>query len=286
MTARTAESHAVAAAADADVGDGVAVSVHRNEPVGLLAKRGRKERLDPSQITEPLLADCTDERDRALVCTLRRFSARATASTTASPRQSSPMPGPRSQLLSRVTLTGTSGGNTVSRCALRTRCGFAFRPAPLSQHIARAIDADVGQSGGPHRLRVGGRPRRFAERGRRNLAQANLIADGVLLGASNKIERPRAPDGSAASPPTPPSAPFRALRARSNSQRRTTKTHSQRDDEVIVVRSLPPPASNTLESDPTRVRLEHACTQMAHAYSAVARQFEFDLHGYFVESAR
>ena len=49
------------------------------------------------------------------VWTFAWFKARMTASTTARPRQSSPMPGPFKIDPSRVTRTSVSSGNTVSR---------------------------------------------------------------------------------------------------------------------------------------------------------------------------
>ena len=53
---------------------------------------------------------------------------RATASTTASPRQSSPMPGPRMTVPSFFTATSVPSGNTVSRWAAKTRCGRGWAP--------------------------------------------------------------------------------------------------------------------------------------------------------------
>jgi hypothetical protein len=61
--------------------------------------------------------------------------------------------------------------------------------ASLAQHIARCVDSNIRQTGLTHGLRVKGRPLRFAEWRRRNLAQTNLLLDGLLFCASNGIKR-------------------------------------------------------------------------------------------------
>ena len=62
---------------------------------------------------------------------------------TASPRQSSPMPGPFKTVPSRVTLTLVSGGNTVSRCAANTTFGCGEAPGTDADDVARLVDPHV-----------------------------------------------------------------------------------------------------------------------------------------------
>ena len=62
------------------------------------------------------------------VCTRACSRARAIATSTASPRQLSPIPGPRSWAPTRDTFTFVSSGNTVSRCAAMTSRGRGAVP--------------------------------------------------------------------------------------------------------------------------------------------------------------
>ena len=87
-----------------------------------------KRRLTPRRSPRPSSPTVPTNVTVPGVATLALFNALATASTSASPRQSSPIPGPRSTYPSRRTLTLVPRGNTVSRWALTTRFGRAFAP--------------------------------------------------------------------------------------------------------------------------------------------------------------
>ena len=105
VAAGALERDAVAQAADGDVRDAEPGAVDRHEPIDLALHAFAKQILHAAQIAEPFLAHRADKGDRAgrlRGCALTIV--RATASRTARPRQSSPMPGPRSIAPSRFTV--------------------------------------------------------------------------------------------------------------------------------------------------------------------------------------
>ena len=108
---------------------------------------------------------------------------------TASPRQSSPIPGPRSTAPSRVTRTSISSGNTVSRCADKTTRGRAAAPgrsprtlpALSTRTLRRPSCWNVCRSTSPRAVSLNG--------GRGNLAEADLILDRPRLARPGGVER-------------------------------------------------------------------------------------------------
>ncbi len=123
------------------------------------------------------------------VCSLAWFIACTTASSTASPRQSSPMPGPRSMVPSRFTRTSVPSGNTVSRCAVNTSRGRGCSARTIAEHVAFLVDADVLQAGLAKHPRVDLGALRFLERRRLDLAQPHLVFDRLRLGGANHVDR-------------------------------------------------------------------------------------------------
>lgn len=101
--------------------------------------------------------------------------------TTARPRQSSPMPGPWMMVPSRRVLTSVPSGNTVSRCAAITRCGRGARPGRSPRHVSDAIDADVLESELLEHLLVEGRALFFLEWRGLDFADADLIVEQLRL---------------------------------------------------------------------------------------------------------
>ena len=105
-----------------------------------------EEVLHAAQIAESLLADVADEGDAAGRLHVRRRSAPAPPrAARRAPRQSSPMPGPRMTVPSRVTLTSVPSGNTVSRCAARDEMRAGGAAGTLAEHVAHRVDAHVLQ---------------------------------------------------------------------------------------------------------------------------------------------
>ena len=133
-----------------------------------------------AQIAEPLLADGADERDAARRSEPLRRSARG--------RRRAAPPGRdnrRRYLASvstdpdRAVVTRVSAGNTVSRCALNTRCGRAASPGRSPSTLpAESIRTLVSPSRSNACLERR-RPALLSERRRRNLAQAHLLLDHV-----------------------------------------------------------------------------------------------------------
>ena len=117
-----------------------------------------------------------------------RASALAIATMTASPRASSPMPGPFSTVPVRVTRTSVPSGNTVSRCALMTTCGRAARAAPHAEHVADGVEAHVAEAGGDEALaeRLGARG--FLERRRRDLGERHLVVEDRRLAGLQRVD--------------------------------------------------------------------------------------------------
>ena len=147
VAARALEGDAIAMAADRDVGHVHAGAVDRHEPIDLILQRRLEQLLHAAQIAEPFFADVGDEGDRA-----RRLAPWPSSSRGRS-RPSPPGRGSRRRCRalaagcpSRFTFTSVPSGNTVSRCAARTRCGCGGRARIIAEHVADLVDADVLQS--------------------------------------------------------------------------------------------------------------------------------------------
>ena len=132
VTARALVRDLVAIAADRAARDAESRAVDRDEVVDLALELVREEVPRAAQVAGPFLADVGDEVDRAVRLELAFSNARATASTTASPRQSSPMPGRRDVSPCRLTLTSVPSGNTVSRWPSISTVG----PSPVPRRSA------------------------------------------------------------------------------------------------------------------------------------------------------
>ena len=119
MAAGTFERDAVPLAADAAVGDAVRLVAvdHQHLADTILVLALVQQKLDPAEIPLAFLADVADEQHVVLGAELPRVEGADKASSSASPRVSSPTPGAESRVPSRLTFTSVPSGNTVSRCA-------------------------------------------------------------------------------------------------------------------------------------------------------------------------
>ena len=99
------------------------------------------------------------------------------------------MPGPFSIDPSRVTRTSVPSGNTVSRCALNTRCGPGCAAGALAEDVTLIVDPHVSQAGGAESVGVARRAGRLLERRRGNLAEPHLFVDRPRLVGPRDVER-------------------------------------------------------------------------------------------------
>ena len=79
------------------------------------------------------------------VCTLAFFISRTIATSTARPRQSSPMPGPRRIVPSRFTLTSVPFGEHGVEMRGEDEVRVRRRARIVAEHVADLVDADVLQ---------------------------------------------------------------------------------------------------------------------------------------------
>ena len=106
------------------------------------------------------------------------WSVRATARSTARPRQSSPMPGPASTLPLRVTRTSVPFGKTVSRWALTTTRGPLSRPGRSPSTLPSWSIRTRRETGTLEKAFHHPGPRGLAKRRRGHFADGNLRLDG------------------------------------------------------------------------------------------------------------
>ena len=109
--------------------------------------------------------------------------------STASPRQSSPMPGPCSTAPSRLTWTSVPFGEHGVEMRGDDEVRTWRRPGPIAEDVAGRVHAHVLQ---PellkHTLQLGAADV-LLEGGRRNLAEADLVFDGLRLARLRRVER-------------------------------------------------------------------------------------------------
>ena len=117
-----------------------------------------------------------------------RASALAIATMTASPRASSPMPGPFSTVPVRVTRTSVPSGNTVSRCALMTTCGRAARPRRTPSTLPMASRRTSLRPAATKRWRSASARVGFLERRRRNLGERHLVVEDRRLAGLQRVD--------------------------------------------------------------------------------------------------
>ena len=158
----------------------------RHESIDLPLHRLAEERLHPAQIAESFLADVGDERDRVPASRtpawfIDRMIATSTAEAAAVVADARPL---EQRCPRRVTLTFVSSGNTVSRCAATTRRGRGAVARTIAEHVAGAIDANVLEAEMRELALQHLAARRFLERRRRHLAEANLIVDRLRFARS------------------------------------------------------------------------------------------------------
>src|SRR5512138_262262 len=130
------------------------------------------------------------------VGTFSIWNARATASTTASPRQSSPMPGARISVPSRFTFTSVPSGKTVSRCPASITVGP--RPVPFRSAMTLPIESIRTVSPSPSSRRLYSVPRAVSLNGGAGISQIDCCWSSVHALSALMRSTARATDAGAA----------------------------------------------------------------------------------------
>ena len=181
VPARPLERDAIAQAADRDVRDAEAGAVDRDEAIDLPLHAFVEEILHAAQIAEAFFADRADKRDRARRLDLRlvhrahdREQHGETAAVVADAGTAQDV---AFALDLDVGAFGKHGVEVRGEHEARPR----LRAGPIAEHVAFLVDAHVLQAELAEHLRVDLGALRFLERRRLDLAQPNLILDGLRL---------------------------------------------------------------------------------------------------------
>ena len=183
------ERHAVAAAAHGRVDQEQPGAVDRDEPVDPPLHRVAEELLHPAQVAEPLLADVRHEGHGAIRLDAGAVERAGHGQQDRQPPAVVPDAGPRED--GPVALDPDVGAFREHRVEVRRHHKLWPRQhtRAIAEDVARLVDADVCEAqlleGRFHRLRS----RRLLERGRGDLAQADLIGDDLRLVVPDAVER-------------------------------------------------------------------------------------------------